>query len=99
MQSKVLKWLSIVMLAIVLIGTGWYLQRAQAQPRGGGGGNFGGGSPSPLYSSAITQREGYLYVVHGNTLYKFTEKEMNLVKRVELSPPPQSFVPRGGFGG
>ena len=101
MQSRLwLKWFSLGVLAIVFGGAGWYIQRAQAQPTGGGG--FGGGigfsSAPTLYTSAITARGGYLYVVHGNTLYKYTEKEMNLVKRVELSPPPVAPLSPGGGG-
>ena len=99
-KKSLVTWLSAIAVALVFVCAGWYVQRAQAQTgASGGGGNMGFNSSYYLYPSAITERGGYLYIVHGNTLYKYAAKDMTLVKRVELSPPPTEPFTPGGFGG
>lgn len=71
------------------------------QPPGGGfggGGGFAGGRPmmGPMGGgSAIAVSGDSVYVIQGNSLFKFAANDLRLVKRVqlEMGPPP------GGPGG
>lgn len=107
-------------LAAVIAGAGWQMQRAQAQ--------FGGGYSGPARAedvastvaslnqrvdalstvnvpASLTTDNIYLYMVRGNTLYKFTKAELTLVKRVELEPTStpaagnRGGFPSGGYSG
>lgn len=117
MRRKIVwKWLGLVVLVSVTISAGWHFQQAQAQGFSGNPGpypcfcgrNSGDGTFNRIDSAAIAVNKGYIYAMQGNTLYKFTEKDLSLVKRVELSPLPPTPTPpnfgngngeqQGGFG-
>ncbi len=54
----------------------------------GGAGGAGGGFPMSTPGS-VSATEGFVYVVHNDTLYQFAARNLGLVNRVPLVPAPK----------
>lgn len=86
-----------VLLAVMAISLVWAAQRETTQAAGAGQmPPMMGGMCSMTGSSAVTVSGDTIYVVKGNSLYKF-DRDLKLVKRAELEPG--SGMPRQGMMG